>query len=64
MSAQHIRAFDPAFPVEPFQFHERLLNLLIPHLATQGGVHDDATLAAAMLLRMFEDSVGTRCNSL
>lgn len=58
MAAQHIRGLDSSFPAEPFQYHEKLLNLLIPHLSDRGGINDDATLAAAILLRAFEDFVG------
>lgn len=58
MAAQCIRGFDASFPAEPFQYHERVLNLLIPYLADRGGIDDEATLSAAILLRAFEEYVG------
>ncbi|KAF2114060.1 hypothetical protein BDV96DRAFT_495527 [Lophiotrema nucula] len=57
LAAQHLRGTDPLFPAEPFQYHERLLNILIPHIADRGYIDDDATLAAAIILRCFEDFV-------
>ncbi|KAF2729563.1 hypothetical protein EJ04DRAFT_502053 [Polyplosphaeria fusca] len=56
-SAQHLRGVDPAWPAEPYHYHERLLNLLIPHIANRGCIDDEATLAAAIILRSFEDFV-------
>lgn len=54
-SAQHIQRFHINFPANPYFYHERLLQHLIPHLAEKGRIEDDATLFAAMLLRAFEE---------
>ncbi|KAF2853758.1 hypothetical protein T440DRAFT_443509 [Plenodomus tracheiphilus IPT5] len=54
-SAQHIRRFHANFPANPYMYHERLLQHLIPHLAEKGRIEDEATLVAAMLLRAFEE---------
>lgn len=57
-SAQHIQRFDPHFPAKPYVYHERLLQSLIPYLAENGRIEDEATLVAAMLLRCFEEHHG------
>jgi len=55
ISGQCILRFDPYFPTRPYEYHERILQSLIPHLAEKGRIEDEATLVAAMLLRNFED---------
>ncbi|CAN9424622.1 unnamed protein product [Alternaria alternata] len=55
ISGQCILRFDPYFPTKPYEYHERILQSLIPHLAEKGRIEDEATLVAAMLLRNFED---------
>ncbi|KAH9861718.1 hypothetical protein J1614_011471 [Plenodomus biglobosus] len=57
-SAQHIQRFHANFPANPYFYHERLLQHLIPHLAEKGRIEDEATLVAAMLLRAFEEFHG------
>lgn len=59
ISGQCILRFDPYFPTRPYDYHERLLQSLIPYIAEKGQIEDEATLVAAMLLRNFEDFHGT-----
>jgi hypothetical protein len=58
ISAQHIQRFDPTFPIRAYNYHERILQCLIPYLGEKGRIEDEATLVAAMLLRTFEDFHG------
>ncbi|KAI4947311.1 hypothetical protein J4E91_006663 [Alternaria rosae] len=55
ISGQCILRFDRYFPTRPYDYHERLLQSLIPYIAEKGQIEDEATLVAAMLLRNFED---------
>jgi hypothetical protein len=59
ISGQCILRFDPYFLTRPYDYHERLLESLIPYIAEKGRIEDEATLVAAMLLRNFEDFHGT-----
>jgi hypothetical protein len=59
ISAQQIQRFDPTFQARPCEYHDRILQCLIPYLADRGRIEDEATLVAAMLLRRFEDLCGT-----
>lgn len=59
ISGQCILRFDPYFPTRPYDYHERLLQSLIPYIAEKGQIEDEATLVAAILLRNFEDFHGT-----
>ena len=61
VASMHIKRTNKTYPAEPFQYHERVLKLLIPHLAENGGIGDDGTLAATILLRGFEEFVGKCC---
>jgi hypothetical protein len=59
ISAQQKQRYDPTFlEIEPYVYHERILQCLIPYLAEKGRIEDEATLVAAMLLRTFEDLHG------
>jgi hypothetical protein len=52
IACQHIRRYDA------FLYHERVLQQLIPYLAENGRIQDEATLVAAIFLRGFEELHG------
>lgn len=58
IACQHIRRYDASFPAKPFLYHERVLQQLIPYLAENGRIQDEATLVAAIFLRGFEELHG------
>jgi hypothetical protein len=58
-AASNIRRFDPSFPAKPYMYHARVLQELIPYLAENGRIQDEATLVAAMFLRGFEEHHGS-----
>ncbi|KAF2029112.1 hypothetical protein EK21DRAFT_101336 [Setomelanomma holmii] len=61
IACQHIRRYDAAFPARPFLYHDRVLQQLIPHMAENGRIQDEATLVAAVFVRGFEElHAGTR----
>ncbi|KAH7091687.1 hypothetical protein FB567DRAFT_416159, partial [Paraphoma chrysanthemicola] len=55
IACQHIGRYDASFPAKPFVYHERVLHQLIPYLAENGRIQDEATLVAAVLLRCCEE---------
>jgi hypothetical protein len=58
ITCQHIGRYDAFFPAKPFVYHERVLQQLIPYLAENGRIQDEATLVAAIFLRCFEELHG------
>lgn len=57
-TSQHLENIDSAHPTRAYMYHERLLQKLIPYLAENGSIKDEATLVAAMFLRAFEELHG------
>lgn len=58
VAGQHIQCFDSSFPAKPYLYHERVLQELIPNLAKNGTIEDEAVLVSAILLRAFEEFYG------